>query len=214
MGILKLTNVSEASLIIPICAGVLAFKNLNGVFKTLFYFFCFSVFIEIGAEWLAYFHKNNMPLLHFFTIPEFLVYLYVFIANVDFISNKRLLIFGGLLGIFLTAFTDIYLFEGLFKFNSVTRSFESIILLFFALLHFYLFFKFKSEKIAWVEPMFWFSLSIIVYFSLNLFFFMLANLFQVINGLPIAFGSKMHSVFNTISNILFAISFKCFRKNI
>ncbi len=211
MNIFSLTFFSQASVLIPVSAGFIYYNNLKRPFRILFYFFCFSFFIEIGAEIMARFYRNSMPLLHFFTVPEFLMFLYVFLTFFMSTKNRNALFYCGLASILIFALLDMFFWDGPYKFNSVARSFESLVLVLLSLVFYFTLFKEHVEISAWKLPMFWFSTSVLIYFSLNLFFFMLANLLHLIDGSPFSFGNQMHSIVNIFANTLFAISFRCIR---
>ncbi|MBC7381672.1 MAG: hypothetical protein H7296_01610 [Bacteroidia bacterium] len=210
MGI-SLINLSEISVLMPVIAGFIYYKNLPRSFFILLCFFCCSIFVELGSELMAHIYHNTMPLLHAFTVIEFIIFTSVFYSYFERNLRVRVFLIISILLLVFFELSEIFLFKGLWSFNAATRYYESAVLVLLALMFYYKFFKESVEPITLQQPMFWFSTAIFVYFSLNQFFFMLINYFKTHDVYIVATGIKIHAVINIFANLLFAISFRCYR---
>ena len=202
------------SILLPITIGASTFSKQHKAFRVLFFFFIFSAFIEAGAEFLAYYYGNNMPLFHVFSLIECVIYALVFhfwFKDHKWIQ-KAILVLG--VSVILPSVFDIFFFEGIKKLPTITKMYECTILVMFSLAYFYFFFKQDTESIVWKQPMFWFSVAILIYFSLNLFLFLLINYFQMKDVEVAVSGILMHDLINLLTNVLFAISFRCLKLQI
>ncbi|MDZ4756526.1 MAG: hypothetical protein SGJ10_00120 [Bacteroidota bacterium] len=156
--------------------------------------------------------SNNMPLLHIFTIIEFFLFAtiyYIYFSNHQL--AKRMIAISSFLFL-LSAVLDATYFNGFWRSNTISHSVESIILVMFSLLYFFSFFKEISEEEVWKKSMFWLSSGVVIYFSINIFLFMLANYLLKKNYNLVDQGYNMHAFINIFVNIIFAISFICLRK--
>ncbi len=201
-------KVSQASILIPIIAGLIHYKNLNKPFKRLVWFFMFCAFIEIGASTLVQIFHNSMPLLHFFTLVEFCMFTYMYVY---FYTIKTKYYYITIAVFFLIALMDALFINTIYKFNSLTRSIESITLVLAALFFYYSNIKSKHPVSIYTQPMYWFSTATMVYFSVNFFMFMMMSFFQSNNSPIGSIANNVHGAVNILSNILFVFSFVSFK---
>jgi len=205
-------RISQLSVVIPLISGLIFFKKLDKPFKLLFAFICFSALIEIGSSVMVHLYNNNMPLLHLYIFFEFCIFMYIIHL---FFKEKKMLskvILISLIVFVLTAIADAVFLDGIWKFNLYAHSLESMILVAFSLAYYYLFYKENQEMLVWRQPMFWFITGIFFYFSLNFFFFLLQKFLLIQNPSTSTIPTFIHAMTNIITNILFAISFRCFRR--
>ncbi|MFZ4796769.1 MAG: hypothetical protein ACOYMA_04700 [Bacteroidia bacterium] len=205
---LILIRISQFSSIIPVIIGLFFYKKLNKSFKSLVWFLLFFVFMEYFAYWLAKELGNNMPLSHIFTVIEFgmlisvfttyfkiqmkyyyiLLFLIVFIGIIDAFVLKKLTTFGGLTNLIASIFFTIAALY--FYYNNINQT-QNIDL--------------------YKQPMFWFSTSILIYFSINFYKYLRLSteLKLPINTYFIDY--IIHSITNTIANLLYAMAFLSFK---
>lgn len=201
---------SQVISLLPVLVGAIYFYRLTFPFRVFFWYSILCAFTELIAALYAEYFENNMPLLHIFTVIEFLVLSTVYLL----FMYKRIIarrIIAGLMMIFiLGAILDAAYINGTSKFNSISHSLESFILVGYALFYYGITFKEMKPLIIWKDPMFWVSTGILVYFSLNMFFFLLFNLIQTdeMNPQNIAI---LHSVLNALSYFLYTKAFLCFK---
>jgi len=203
---------SQASILIPLITGLRFYGALDRKFKILLLYFFISGTTEIIASNMKIIFSNNMPLLHIFTIIEFFLFAtiyYIYFSNHQL--AKRMIAISSFLFL-LSAVLDATYFNGFWRSNTISHSVESIILVMFSLLYFFSFFKEISEEEVWKKSMFWLSSGVVIYFSINIFLFMLANYLLKKNYNLVDQGYNMHAFINIFVNIIFAISFICLRK--
>ncbi len=205
-------KISQASILLPILGGLIFYNKLGRRFKLLFWFFVLSVFFELQATVAKKMFGNNMPGLHLYTVVEFIVFSTAFYWS--FQKSKILSkMFYVNTFLFLTlAIIDATIINGIWAPNTVSRTYSSISLVSYSLVFFYQFFKNNMKHYSWEIPMFWIGVGVLVYFSLNIFYFML-NRYLIENTIYTAKLSLLsHAGINIISNILYAKSFLCFKK--
>ena len=204
-------TLSQTTVVIPIIAGVTFFKKINKPFKILFWFFVISAFFEIQTNICAKIFHNNMPGLHLFSFIEMLTFSSVYYYH--FIEKKilTLLIFINAIIFILVAFANAFVYDGLCFPNTISRSYSSVSLTCYSLIYFYYLFKKDFQYYSWQYPMFWTSIGVLLYFGLNLFYFMLLN-YLIKNATFTGYVSTYtHAAINIIANCLFAQSFRCHR---
>jgi len=207
-----LTKVSQVSVLIPLITGIVFYKKLSKSFKFFVFYFSIAVIAECAASLSGLYLGNNLFILHFFIPLEFaffscVFYLYFFSRRI-----KRLIFLVFILFVCLALIELII--TGLWNHNSITRSFESVFLIWYSLIYFYQYFKSNNEIPVYIQPMFWFSSGVLIYFSIDFFSFMMIN--QLLKrNIEIAYLSKMIHVFiNIIAYLFYTMSFRCFQKTI
>lgn len=134
----------------------------------------FAAVIEIFARILAAARTNNLPLLHIYTYFEFILLYIIFSFHIVPLRNKTLkwfsiILFGILVG------TDAILRHKLFKFNDISRSVETLIIISFCITYFYALLKNLPNRYLERTPMFWINVGLLLYFSSSLFIFIFSN---------------------------------------
>jgi hypothetical protein len=205
-------RLSQFSTLIPFVFGLLYFRTLNKSFRVLFAFIVFSGIMEYVAYWyVRNISSNNLPPLHAYTVIELGFLSYIFCKEV---FPKVRYLFGLIMVTgSLLAVLNAFVWGNLNAMNHISRSFECLVLVILSLAFFRQ--SLSTEKLVvpvLMQPMFWFSSAVLLYFSINLLFFMLFNeVFNQGNQLFVL-GSNLHSFTNIFTNLLFAQSFRCFRK--
>jgi hypothetical protein len=206
-------KVSQASIIFPMLAGLIYYKRLDKSFKILVGFVLASILFEVQASTLKEVYHNNMPGLHLFTFCEFITFTIVY----GFYFSKykvlsRLIIINAIMFICI-AVADAFLINGIWQPNNISRTYSSISLVCLSLTFFYHLFNNDNGFYSWQYPMFWFSTGVLIYFALNLFYFMLNN-YLIQHAFSLAYNSmRVHAAINIISNCLLAKSFLCFKES-
>lgn len=202
------TNLSQASILIPLFYGINYYKKLSKSFKRFVWFFVFGCVTEVFSILFAIWFNNNLPLSHLFVVVEFTLFIYLFKSNINF-NNK---LYYLLLLIFLVpSFLDAFYFNSIFQFNSIARTLECIILVCTSLYFYYINIKKITTEPLLKNPMFWFVTSVLFYFSISFFYFMIKD-FIIKNDESLnELADNVHAFVNIISNLLFAKSFTCFK---
>jgi hypothetical protein len=177
---------------------IVHYKKMNSPFRRLFYFLIANLTIEILAFAFIKFGVNNLPLLHLYTLSEFILFSYFYKSIIRkpsiFQSIYWHFVVGGSL---LIVLNSIFL-QSIFDFNSFAKTFVQITIIAYAVVYFYnmvedpAFSRSTSKSLSLVNS------AIITYYSGSLFIFMF-------NG--ISFGSEdsntLFWVFNSLLNIIF-----------
>lgn len=204
-------NIAQATVLLPVAAALFHYKRLSSSFRILFWFFFASIFFEILSIVLVDLYNNNMPGLHVFTLLEFEVFSMVFYYYFrDSKILRNIILMNMLLFVFI-ALLDAFKLHTIWQFNTLSRPYAAFSLILYSLLFFYKMMNYDVEHYAWQYPMFWVGLGVLVYFGSNIFFFMMGN-YLIGQNKHINFViSKTLSTLNIIANIIFALSFLCFR---
>lgn len=202
-------TLSQASVLIPAFAGAFYFNKLNKPFKILFLFFAISVLFEIQTNISTKLYHNNMPGLHLFTFIEMVIFSSVYYFH---FSKNRIISFLILINTLIFAAAAIagaFIINGIWSPNSISRTYSSVSLTCYALIYFYYLFVKDVQYYSWQYPMFWVSLGVLIYFGLNLFYFMLINYLTNYASFTGQISLFTHAIINIVANCLFAQSFKC-----
>lgn len=152
----------------------------------------------------TFFEIGNLPMLHLFTVLQF-----VLLANimrkvlVPLISNRTLNIL--MMAFILFASIDALFLNGIDNFNSYSRPLASFILVFLALCYFYKTLKELKVKSLDKEPLFWLHIGILIYFSGSFFIFLFTNYIKTSNDALFTLWG-IHAIFNIFLNISYAIA--------
>lgn len=209
-----LITASQVSILIPTLAGIYYYRNLNRPFRLLVYFFVLCIGFEIGASILGEIYKNNMPLLRVFTVTEYFFIIQVYYYYFAHRASIRKVIIVLSAALLLLAIADAFIIGNIWSGSSNTRTYEGIILVLLSLSYFYEFFLRNFDVEVWKQPMFWLSTAVLIYFSLNIFFFMLMNYMFKSNQQMAGLAIHIHAIVNIFANIIYAQAFRCFRKTI
>ena len=202
-------KISQGSILLPLIAALFNYKKIDKTFKYFMYFFIFSLFSEIQASLFKYYFHNNMPGLHFFICVEFSFFTYMYASY--FIKRKliRIVILINLFIFLLLAITDAFLINDIWHPNTLSRTYASISLVAYSLIFFYFLLKDDISYYSWEYPMFWINIGVLLYFSVNLFYFMMIKYLIENAEYTGKIGLYMHGFVNLLANILYAQSFRC-----
>ncbi|MBN1986240.1 MAG: hypothetical protein JW761_08050 [Prolixibacteraceae bacterium] len=164
-------------ILFPFFAGLFLLKYFNKSLKLAFYFVCFGTFTEVLARlliWLADVN-NTMPVNNIYSIGSFILLfaLYYYVLN-DFVNRRVFLLLSA-------AFTIYWLIHSLFiqsifEFPDLPRAIGNIYITILSIIYFYkVMLEAKIIKLA-REPFIWINTSILIYYTGNLFFYILFNL--------------------------------------
>jgi hypothetical protein len=199
-----------ASVIIPIVFAIVKYRHINKPLTIIFWYLLFAGVVNACAALLAFRHINNLPLLHVYTIVEFL-FLSVFFYQFTGIPKIRKLILGGILLFPLYGLINFTFIQDLHVFNSYTRPVEAILLIVFSLVYFYLK-TLDNNNLAWhTQPETWIVIGILIYFSSSLVQFSFSNVVSSLVSRNIKlFIWAIHATLVLIMYLLFAVGFaKC-----
>lgn len=155
-------------------------RSFKREFRFLRYYLLWALLIQIAAKVLYLQSMNNLPLLHLYTLLEFIL-LSLFYADILQLerSGRRSFQYF-VLGIsFLIILNSIFL-QPLTRFNSNVKTLTQILYIGYAV---YYFFRVQSNEENGFSPIFnLFNSGILVYYAASLFIFMFSNVFLDLQG--------------------------------
>lgn len=204
-------NLSQASVLIPIVAGVIHYKVLTRPFKILFYFFVISALTEISSIIAIALWRNNLPGLYIYTALEFSAFSLVFYQHTRKGDIGRKVIGINMVILILIVLAE-FMCNGMSKPNDISRGYSSSFLSVYTLCYFYYLFYKDDILYLWEYPMFWICTGMLIYFGVNTLYFMTRSylLNQAANW---EWGyNYFHGALNIIAYYLYAQSFRCLGK--
>lgn len=193
-------NVAIACLLVNVGLCLFHLKKLSTPFQRLAYFLIWSLLIEISARVFAFYGINNLPLLHVYTLGEFILLSWFYkslIAKPVLFQNKYLYLV--IVGCILIILNSIF-FQSIFEFNPLAKTFVQIIIISYAVLYFYNLTENQSLAPIIEKSLRLINSAILLYYSGSLFIFMCGQ---------ISFDStdlyKIFWIFNAILNLIFQV---------
>jgi hypothetical protein len=204
---LYVTLIVPASVILPI--GVGFFKKAYRVknIGILFYYLIFVLLAGIAAIITIKQGINNLPLLHFYTIAEFLFILRYFQLTINTSSAqwiiKMLMIFFPSMAIL-----DFIFIQDIHQFNSYPRPIAALIIMGFCMYYFFIYTE-REIKRRWTsQPLNWLTVGLLIYFCGAFLFFAFANIIHQKASLPMRYVfNNIHATLVMLMYILFSIGF-------
>lgn len=183
--------------VVPFLMGLVRYGRQDREQRILFIFLGLSTLIETGAITLFALDKNNYPLLHVFTIVEFVMLAWLYRPYLGAVVKPALHTFVLVaFGIF-SIYNSLWL-QPLTTFNTYARGISFLLLIFFGLV--YLFHLIQGESTGIRKlPMFWINLAILLYYASGFFVVVMTNL--VMPKLHIIWA--IHNVFLVIHYLLY-----------
>lgn len=160
-----------ASTLVPILAGFIYYKKINKALRVLLIYLCISLVVNFAGNILAAQGKNNLPLLHIYTILELVsvlfYYKYAFSdKKVNFWTRIIVVLFP------IVCILNFTFVQSLFEFNTYTRPLEAVIIIFFSGL--YLASQNSDQEELSVSGR-WVASGFLIYFCSSLFQFVFSN---------------------------------------
>lgn len=142
------------------------------------YFLLFTLGIEIASRSLWLYKTNNLPVLHLYTLGEFILISFIYkkaIPDLGLFAHKNFYL--AVVGISILIILNTIIYQPLNEFNSYSKSFVQFIIIAYAILFF---FNYKEENEIGDHIHKFYKLlnsGILVYYSGSLFIFMFSNIF-------------------------------------
>jgi hypothetical protein len=159
-------------LAINVFFGFAYWKKLNTPFRRLFYFLVWNSMIEILAFAFMKYGYNNLPLLHIYTLGEFILFSYFYKSLINKpIRFQKLFLYFLISGSFFIIVNSIF-FQSIFGFNSFAKTFVQITIIGFAVLYFYNLIENQLYSTAASKGLRLVNSAVLIYYSGSLFVFM------------------------------------------
>lgn len=207
----------------PIVAGAIRFRNFTVTFKRFYYFLLFSAAFEILIITLGHKGIRNDWILHFYTPIEFSVITFVLYSWQFNQRVQRFIYYTAslLVMIWLAYFIAMLIIsstEDHFDFKAnfgaqepVTFAIEAIVLNIFSILLLFNLYGLEHPPSLIRSKKFWFAVSVLVYFSGNITFYVTLNTITRLSAETGIYLWIIHSLFNFLGYLFLAIAFLCRR---
>jgi hypothetical protein len=205
-GAYALNIISSISGILPVLAAIYNYKHLDKVLKIAALFFLVSSVFDWMLELTKLVMTNNLPFTHFFCFISICffaaIYYYAFFNPV---FKKIVLILAAI--VFLIAIYNVIFIESIWQFPSISMTVLSVLVIFFSLAYFYQLLNRQEFIHIEKQGLFWINAGVLLYFSINLFLFML--LAKIIAYKHEQDYFIIHIIVNIIANVLYTIGLLC-----
>lgn len=159
----------------PFVYGLIHFKELDKPLKVLFYFVCYGTFTEVLIRLLIIFAniKNTMPFVHLYgliTYPLLFIFYSYILKNI----KRRYFLVLGVLFVVYWGVNSLFI-QSIYEFPTLPNSLGDMLIILFAIVYFYnVMLEANIMKLA-DEPLVWINTAILIYFTGNLFYYILFN---------------------------------------
>ncbi len=186
------------SITVVLCA--LQFNKLEIPLRRLFYFLIWNLVIELLARVFMYSGINNIPLLHLYTVGEFILFSW-FYKSLITKPSSLLRRFGAfmIIGVALLVINSL-LFQGIYDYNPIAKTAVQIIIISYAVIYFYNLTENHSESSSIEKSLSLINSAILIYYSGSLFIFMTSQMLKTYPEWRAVFWA-----FNAVLNIIFQL---------
>ncbi|MDN3583946.1 hypothetical protein [Mucilaginibacter flavus] len=196
-----------ASVLIPIGAGLIKIVYKYPFAKPILIYLLFAGITDVVERILGLRHINNLPLLHFYTIVEYLFILKFFQSFVSDFRVLRVIWILFILFPFLSVLDFIFI-QDIHEYNSYPRPIAALIVIGLCMYYFFNYTTQENKK-PWVTmPINWIVTGLLIYFSSSLIYFAFLNLIaqQASDNLYFIFGG-IHATLVLLMYLMVAVGF-------
>jgi hypothetical protein len=201
---LIINYISFTSGLLPLIASAVNYKQLTYTLKLAAVFFLISFLVDL-LSWLYYMQyiimHNSEPFLHISIIASIVFYGIIYYHSFYSSQLKNITLITSIVVLSTVLFNTLK--NSIWLYPSLGNTVLSLLMITLSLLYFYQLLNLKEFVHIESQPLFWINSGVLIYFSFNIFLFMLFNQISKPNFYMI------HSVTNTIANLLFAIGLFC-----
>lgn len=186
---------------VVLCA--LSWNRMNRAFKYLSYYVFWNFLIEVAALAFIQLGFNNLPLLHLYTVGEFVFFsLFYMIVLGRLLVFRRWMPYAIGIGVTLIVFNSIFL-QSIYGFNTFAKSAVQIVIIGYSVLFFYHVMEEKKEHGANTKSLRLINAAIMIYYSGSLFVFMYGF------SIDLSETYLLFWAFNAILNLVFQLLIFC-----
>lgn len=140
------------------------------------YYIILNLIIQVISYIFWEYGKNNLPFLHLFTLFEFILLSFFYkVILVQERYNRRFISFVLFVSVLIIG--NSLLIQGIYSFNSYSKSLEQVIIIVYSILYFFFYPKNLSNDRKLLQSINLINSAILVYFSGSLFIFMFSQIF-------------------------------------
>ena len=176
------------------------FKTQGSPYRRLFLFLVFNLLIEIAARLLAFSGHNNLPLLHLYTLGEFLLLSWFYKSLVDQPKIFQSHYWYFVIGVSIMIVLNSLLFQSIYEFNTLAKTIVQIIIISYAVLFFYNLTENRKLSSTTEKSLRLINSAVLIYYSGSLFIFMCGQISFENTDLY-----KVFWAFNALLNFIFQL---------
>ncbi len=193
------------SVLLPICMGIFHFRKFPYQLRVIVVYAIISGIANLIGSIFASHGVNNMPISHVFTVLEFVLCSLFYRKALNGTAVQLAVVPLICFFIVLSIVSAIY-WQGIFVFNSYTRSFETITFIIYGLA---LYYKLLGMDMSMSKQHFskiWINTGLVLYFSGSLFLFIFP---EFLHAPPWVYdvGWIMHASLVMLMYLLFSMAF-------
>lgn len=191
---------------IPILIGVLNNVYRRKEFVAVFVLLIISLIIEVVDFIRIKYDLHSVSIFNVFTIIEFIL-LWHFYSKFHITLHSSRVNSIILLLFLIIAIIDLFFVNGFERMNNITISVESITLIIYSLISFYLIMSRMLFDKLLDAPFFWMNIAVLFYFSGSLFLFLFGNYLMKQGNSVYMEMYKIHTFVNAIWYLFISIGF-------
>lgn len=203
-----LDQLSAFSALLPIGAAGFRYRGYGPVLRHLAWFFFLSGLFDLGLGVSSYLGLKNMPVLHVFAAINLVFLCALYYHTLQGHWPRQLVRLAAGLGLGFLVYNAL-LPGGIWQFPSRALTAQSILFIGLALLYFYQLLHQQPVLALEKQPLFWINAAVLLYFSGNVFLFLLQDLLTQLPAADSLAGWSIHSVVNILANSFYALGLLC-----
>ena len=200
----EFTNIPLPFLLLSCSLGLWYWRRLSPPFRMVVIYLIFNFLIEIGARVAGIVYRQNLPLLHLYTLGECLLFSLFYRQILDDSSVfKRY--FAWILGVILTLVVLNTLFlQSIFEYNSYAKTLVQVLIILYALDYAFRFSEQDSYN-AQSQALRLVNAAVLIYYCGSLFIFMSSEFDVELQG-AILILWKINAVLNLIFQLMVLVA--------
>jgi hypothetical protein len=195
------------STLLPIVAGLAYYKKLSKAMHALLIYLCIALLINIGGIVMAAHNKNNLPLLHIYTLFELVAILWYYKRAFSTPwADRWITIIMVVYPIFCVI--NFTFFQSIYQFNTYTRPLEAIIIILFSSIYLSIQSNFDQKEVTNNAGR-WVASGLLLYFCSSFFQFIFSNVISHSASKQVKlFIWNLHDTFVLIMYIIFFVAIR------
>ena len=196
---------------IPLLLAILYYKRFPDVLKNVSYYMIAAALTELLSYIMWKQRKNNLPLLHIYTIIEYLLLLKFYYSILkDFLPKTAFIILAVAPPLFFI-FDSLFI-ENIYNFNPYARSVESLIIIFLAMSWYLKLVSSDMKDIALEKSLKFINAAFLIYFSGSIMLFSFSDpISRLVQNLRLSIWT-VHTLLTVTLYVLLALGLWKYRK--
>lgn len=157
--------------------GLFTYRYHSRDIRILVYYLSISLLGELISTSLGYFGKNNLWMIHIFTVVKYVFFMMIFSFWQSNMTIRRI-IYVSIPTFIIIYIICFFFFESLRQFNNYTKPIESIIIIITASYSLFEISKTSTDSL-FVNPRFWIASGVLIYTTSTIIIFALSNVLLV-----------------------------------